>query len=85
MSFDKPAENAEFRAKQQFEYPLWSDGAKALARHYGVIRAAIQPYASRVTLVLNPRGEVHARVPGEGQSVSAADHAAAALKILDDR
>lgn len=85
MSFDKPAENAQFRQNQGFEYPLLSDQDKALARHYGAIRAGIQPFASRVTVLLDPTGAIFESIPNDDDKPSAADHAKIALKLLDRR
>ena len=82
VSFDSPEDNAAFRAKEGFAYPLWSDGGKALARHYGVIRLGMQPFASRVTLVLDPTGAIVERFPNDSRSLAPAEHAAAALSAL---
>jgi thioredoxin-dependent peroxiredoxin len=85
VSFDSPAANAKFRAKQGFKYPLWSDQKKALALHYGAVRAAVQPFASRVTLVLDPQGAVFEAFPNEQHKPSAAEHPEAALVALGRR
>ena len=82
MSFDSPADNAAFHKAESLSYPLWSDGAKALARHYGVIRVGLQPFASRVTLILNRDGAVVERFPNDRVSPAPDEHAAAALAAL---
>ena len=63
--------------------PLWSDGDKALARHYGVVRTDLQPYASRVTVILDARGAIIERLPNDALSPAPADHAQAALDVLN--
>lgn len=82
MSFDSPGENAAFHRAESLPYPLWSDGAKALAMHYGVINVGMQPFASRVTLILNPKGEVVERFPNETVSPAANEHSSVALDAL---
>lgn len=83
MSFDDPAANRKFRVAESFQYPLWSDGDKALARHYGVVRTDLQPYASRVTVILDARGAIIERLPNDALSPAPADHAQAALDVLN--
>ena len=85
VSFDTPAENAAFRAKQGFGYPLWSDIDKALALHYGAATSKLQPYAGRVTVILDPQGTVYQVIPNAVHEPSAAEHAQTALQILDAR
>ncbi len=84
-SFDKPADNAAFRDKQSFPYPLWSDTDKALARHYGAAKTSLQPFPSRVTVILDADGAVFETIPNERDKPGAADHADVALAILDRR
>ncbi|MCO4760946.1 MAG: redoxin domain-containing protein [Myxococcales bacterium] len=82
VSFDSAEANRAFHTKERLNYPLWSDGDKALALHYGVIRLGAQPFASRITLVLDPTGAVVERFPADGQSLSPNEHADAALTAL---
>ena len=67
---------------ESLPYPLWSDGAKALAKHYGVIRVGVQPFASRVTLILNGDGAIVERFPNDRVSPPPDGHAEAALSAL---
>ncbi len=85
VSFDAVRVNAAFHRKQSFNYPLWSDTKKALARHYGAVGNRHQPVPSRVTLVLDPKGAVFEAFPNEQHKPGAASHADAALAALARR
>ena len=55
------ADNAVFKAQdppisEPLPYPLWSDLGKELALYYGAASSESQPFANRLTVVLNPDG-----------------------------
>ncbi len=43
----------------------------------------MQPYASRVTVILDPKGAVVHRIPNDTESPPAAGHADAAIAALE--
>ena len=57
VSFDAPELNAQFKANESFQFPLWSDQEKSLAFTYGAASAAWQLFADRVTVILDPQGD----------------------------
>ncbi len=52
MSFDTPSSNAAFAQNQGFQYELWSDTQKTLAKYYGA--NGVMP--QRVTRLLDAEG-----------------------------
>lgn len=56
MSFDKPSKNAQFKAADKFEFPLWTDAKRELALAWGAADSPTQAYADRVTVLLDPAG-----------------------------
>lgn len=56
MSFDKPAKNAQFKAADKFEFPLWTDAKRELALAWGAADSPSQLFADRVTVLLDPAG-----------------------------
>lgn len=56
MSFDKPAKNAQFKAADKFEFPLWTDTKRELALAWGAADSPSQLFADRVTVLLDPAG-----------------------------
>ncbi len=58
MSFDTPADNADFAADEGFQYELWSDDSRVLGQHYGAAGSDNQAFASRVTVVLDEMGRL---------------------------
>ncbi len=57
MSFDKPWKNKAFKNAEGFQYALWSDQGRELAQYYGAASSAKQPYADRMTVILDPTGQ----------------------------
>jgi peroxiredoxin len=57
VSFDPPQINATFAAKNNFQYPLWTDSKKELALHYGAAFGPTALFASRVTVVIDAAGQ----------------------------
>ena len=55
-SFDQVAVNAQFAAVNNFKYRLFSDPNRDLALQYGAASSTSQPWANRVTVVLDPGG-----------------------------
>lgn len=56
MSFDKPSKNAQFKAGDKFEFPLWTDTKRELALAWGAADSPSQLFADRVTVLLDPAG-----------------------------
>ncbi len=55
-SFDTPADNATFKANNEYQYALWSDTNKALAMNYGAATSKLFPFPMRRTMILDPYG-----------------------------
>ena len=64
VSFDTPAENAAFRAKFEFPYPLLCDTSRALGTAYGACTDATAKHPRRITVVIDKNGAI-AKVYGE--------------------
>ena len=58
MSFDSPADNQAWKEEEEFRFELWSDDDRELAVYYGAASSADQGAASRITVLLDPRGSV---------------------------
>ncbi len=43
---------------QKFQYELWSDTDRALAMHYGAAKKPDANYPSRITVVLDDKGDL---------------------------
>ena len=58
VSFNKPKKNLSWAASQSFPFELWSDDARDLALYYGAAtsRKAFAP--SRITVLLDARGDL---------------------------
>ena len=48
--------NETFRVDNNYEYEIWSDGAKALALHYGAVTSPGAFFADRVSVLLDANG-----------------------------
>jgi len=48
--------NETFRVDNNYEYEIWSDGAKALALHYGAVTSSGAFFADRVSVLLDANG-----------------------------
>jgi thioredoxin-dependent peroxiredoxin len=58
VSFDTPAENAAFVAKEKFPFRLLSDTDRALAVAVGAADTKDQPVARRISYLVGPDGKV---------------------------
>ena len=59
MSFDTSEDNAAFRAKYNFEYPLLCDRDRTMGLAYGAAKeAGVGGSAKRIGVVINPEGTV---------------------------
>lgn len=56
MSFDPPERNAAFKENEEFAFPLWTDAARELALYYGAATTETQPFANRITVLLDADG-----------------------------
>ncbi len=58
MSFDAPATNAAWAVQEGFNFELWTDTDKTLALTYGAASTHSQPYADRITVILDASGNL---------------------------
>lgn len=58
MSFDSPSENAAWSEEEGFTFELWSDLGRDLAQYYGAATSDTQSAAARITVLLDPLGEL---------------------------
>lgn len=58
VSFDAPAKNQAWAEDEGFAFDLWSDDARVLALTYGAADSATQSAASRITVLLDPLGDL---------------------------
>ena len=61
ISFDTPEENAAFRAKFDFPFPLLCDTDKSVGALYDVLRDADDPFADypqRISYLIDPDGVI---------------------------
>jgi peroxiredoxin Q/BCP len=58
ISYDTPAENAAFRAKFSFNYPLLSDPDAKVAKAYGAFQDKEPGYPMRNTYVIDAHGKI---------------------------
>lgn len=63
VSFDDPAKNQEWAEKEGFTFELWADDDRTLALAYGAASSASQPFADRVTKVLDDQGNLILEYP----------------------
>lgn len=77
VSFDPPEKNAEWREKKGFTFELWSDVGRELAQVYGAADSADAKFAQRITVVLDPQGQLALVYPQVGVGTHPAD-------VLDD-
>ena len=79
VSCDSPPDNRAFRDKFDFPFDLLCDVDRAVSMRYGAAAAADTVYPSRISYLLDPRGQV-ARVYGE---VDPGAHPDEVLRELD--
>ena len=58
VSFDAPVENKAFREKFDFPFPLLCDTSRELGMAYGACDRADAAHARRITVVVDPGGDV---------------------------
>ena len=58
VSFIPPSENAAWSADEGFGFELWSDLDRELALYYGAADDPSQAAARRISVLLDPRGEL---------------------------
>ena len=81
VSFDQPADNAEFIKKYSFQFRLLSDSDHALAVAVGAADSATQQWAHRISYLVGPDGKVIKAYP----DVSPGKHAGEVLADLEKR
>ena len=81
VSFDSPAKNKKFQEVEEFKFDLWSDTKRELALHYGAAKKSTQGFASRVTAVIDPKGELALFYPTASVGFDLYNHAGV---VLDD-
>ena len=57
VSFDSPSNNKIFHTNEEFQFDLLSDVERELGLYYGAADNANQFFASRVTVILDDKGE----------------------------
>ncbi len=80
VSFDTPAENAQFAEAEGFPYPLLSDEKRELAMAVGAASSPTAGYARRISFLVGPDGKVIKAY----SSVSPSGHAAEVLGDIPD-
>ncbi len=78
VSFDAPATNAEFVAKNHFPFRLLSDSGKTLAVAVGAADSTSRIWARRISYLVGPDGKVMVAYP----DVDPATHAGQVLEDL---
>jgi len=58
VSFNRPAKNLAWSTSQAFPYELWSDEARDLALYYGAASGRRTFAPSRITVLLDARGDL---------------------------
>lgn len=58
VSFDAPTKNQAWAEEEGFRFDLWSDDARTLALTYGAASDGSQGSASRITVLLDPLGDL---------------------------
>jgi peroxiredoxin len=58
VSFDAPADNQAWREDEGFEFELWTDQARELALYYGASTDVSDGAPDRITVLLDPLGNV---------------------------
>lgn len=81
VSFDEPAQNAEFSTAEAFPFRLLSDRDRTLALAVGAADSKEQPVARRISYVVAPDGKVLRAY----DSVNPTGHAGQVLQDLDAR
>ncbi len=76
-SFDPPSRNQAWAEAEGFAFDLWTDEGRELALTYGAAATASQPFAGRVTVLLDENGELLLEYP----VVSVGTHP---QEVLDD-
>ena len=79
VSFDAPATNAKFAAKERFPFRLLSDTDKKLAVEVGAADSTHRLWARRISYLIGPDGKVLVAYP----DVSPAKHATQVLADLE--
>jgi peroxiredoxin len=82
VSFNKTSSNAQFRKKESFGYPLWSDLDRELGLYYGAAKSKTTFLASRITVVLDPQGTWKLLYPSKVVSKDLYNHGAIVLNDL---
>jgi peroxiredoxin Q/BCP len=78
ISTDTRTDNASFRSKYNFPFPLLSDPSRQTCLAYGACSFERAAYAERITFVVGPDGIILKEI----SHLPAADHVAAALEAL---
>jgi len=79
ISADSVDRQRQFRDKHEFDYPLLSDGDKAVAKEFGVKRPLV-PFNRRATFVIDTDRRVLAVIESERDMEKHADDALAVLR-----
>lgn len=58
VSFDSPSENHGWATDEGFGFELWTDDARDLAVYYGAAASPSTPAPSRITVLLDPFGDL---------------------------
>jgi len=82
VSFDSPSKNNKFKAVEGFTFDLWTDAQRELALHYGAAKSSKQYFASRVTAVIDPKGELALFYSSAAVGFDLYNHAAIVLEDL---
>ncbi len=56
VSFNVPADNVPWVAKEEFEFEIWSDTNKSLALYYGAVDSKAAFFPNRITKLLDASG-----------------------------
>ena len=56
VSFNTPADNVPWVAKESFEFEIWSDLNKSLALWYGAVDSKAALFPNRITRILDASG-----------------------------
>jgi peroxiredoxin len=58
VSFNAPARNKAWSDHEKFPFEVWSDTAKTLALAFSAVSSRLSPVPSRVTVLLDEKGDV---------------------------
>ena len=78
VTFTDPDTNNDWAVDENFQYEIWTDSDKTLAVHYQAANNAQALVPSRVTVLLDPDGEL---LLGYYEGVSVGTHPA---EVLED-